>query len=52
MNRTWHEKNKMPEKPSLEERIGWHTEHAKQCGCRPVPKSLLARIKEHKPRAR
>ena len=36
----WHEKHKMPTNPTLEQRIVWHKEHQKFCGCRPVPKSL------------
>jgi uncharacterized protein YdeI (YjbR/CyaY-like superfamily) len=36
----WHEKHKIPKNPSLEERLAWHQEHKKHCGCRPIPKSL------------
>ena len=39
-NRMWHEKNRMPKNPSLEERVKWHKEHIKNCACRPVPESL------------
>lgn len=48
INKQWHEKNKMPKNPTLEERIKWHIEHAKQCGCRPIPESLLSKIKDSK----
>ena len=48
INKQWHEKNKMPKNPTDEERIKWHTEHAKQCGCRPIPGSLLSKIKDIK----
>ncbi len=51
MNKTWHDQNKIPKNASLEERIRWHTEHAKHCDCRPIPKNLLPKIKEPKPRA-
>jgi hypothetical protein len=30
----------MPKKPTLEQRIAWHREHASVCGCREVPESL------------
>ncbi len=48
MNKDWHKANKMPKKASLEERIRWHTAHAKKCGCRPIPAGLLAEIKKKK----
>jgi hypothetical protein len=48
MNKAWHEKNRMPEKATLQERIRWHTEHGKHCECRPIPASLLAKMKEAK----
>lgn len=44
----WHAKNKMPQNPTLEQRINWHREHAKNCGCRPIPKNLLPKIKKGK----
>jgi len=48
MNKGWHAANKMPKNASLEDRIRWHVAHAKVCGCRPVPESLLAEIKKRK----
>jgi hypothetical protein len=36
----------MPKNPSVEERIGWHLEHKKNCACRPIPKKLLAEMKD------
>lgn len=41
----WHLAHKMPKNPTLDERIVWHKEHQKYCGCRPVPKSLLLYLK-------
>lgn len=41
INKEWHQKNKMPKNPTLEERIQWHKEHLKYCDCRKdIPKSL------------
>ncbi len=48
MNEKWHKSNKMPKNPSKEERIEWHLEHAKNCSCRPIPKTLLIGIKRVK----
>lgn len=40
INKDWHEKNKMPKNPTLEQRLKWHTEHAKNCFCRKMPKNI------------
>ncbi len=40
INREWHLANKMPKNPSIEKRIKWHLDHAKNCTCRPMPKKL------------
>ena len=44
MNREWHDKHKMPDKATTNERIRWHLEHTKNCACRPIPKGLLAKM--------
>ena len=46
MNKPWHELNKMPTKASLEQRVRWHLEHAKHCGCRPVPSSVIEEMRK------
>ena len=43
MNREWHEAHKMPERATEKQRLEWHTEHARACGCRPIPASLIAK---------
>jgi hypothetical protein len=40
MNKLWHEQNKLPKNATGTQRIKWHLEHQKRCGCRPIPKSL------------
>jgi len=38
INKDWHLKNKMPVKPTQEQRKSWHIEHLKHCDCRqPTP---------------
>ena len=37
INKEWHLKNKMPSKPTLEDRLKWHLEHSKNCTCRKMP---------------
>jgi len=44
MNRAWHEANPMPPKASLDERIAWHLGHARACGCREIPASILTEL--------
>lgn len=46
MNKLWHERHKMPTKATLEQRLHWHLEHAKYCGCRPVPSSVLEEMRK------
>ena len=41
MNTEWHEKNRMPDRATLRQRTRWHLEHARECGCRPMPKTVL-----------
>jgi hypothetical protein len=44
MNKLWHQQNKMPPRPTLEQKINWHREHMKHCACREAPKSLQKQI--------
>lgn len=44
INKEWHEKNKMPKNPKIEERIKWHIDHKKNCACRPIPKKLYEEV--------
>jgi hypothetical protein len=44
LNAEWHLAHPMPKKPSLGQRIAWHSEHAKFCACRPVPAKLRHEI--------
>jgi len=45
INKPWHEKNRMPKNPNLGQRIKWHLEHSKNCGCREIPQKLLREMK-------
>ncbi|MFZ6035337.1 MAG: hypothetical protein ACOYUB_04310 [Patescibacteria group bacterium] len=46
INASWHLMNKMPKNPTLDERIEWHLEHAKNCACRPLGGKILEEIKK------
>ncbi|HEX7014944.1 MAG TPA: hypothetical protein VF191_05490 [Cyclobacteriaceae bacterium] len=40
INREWHQRNRMPENATLEQRIQWHLEHQRHCSCRGIPEKL------------
>lgn len=46
INKTWHEQNVMPPKPTMEVRVKWHREHQVHCACRAVPTSVLEAMGE------
>lgn len=48
INSKWHGENKMPKNPTLDQRIEWHTEHAKNCKCWPIPPKLQEEIDRRK----
>ncbi len=50
INKEWHKKNKIPSGPNLKEKVQWHVDHIRECGCRPVPKKIKDILKERKPK--
>jgi len=46
INKSWHEKNKMPKNASFEERVRWHLEHQKNCSCAPIPEKLKEEMRK------
>jgi hypothetical protein len=40
LNREWHASNRLGRGADREQRLRWHEEHARVCGCRPIPLSL------------
>jgi hypothetical protein len=46
INREWHAKHKMPENPSVDQRIAWHLDHARNCGCRKIDGGVAALLRE------
>ena len=48
INKAWHLKHRMPDNPSLEQRIQWHIAHAKACGCREIPPAIMKELKKRK----
>jgi hypothetical protein len=41
LNRDWHHRHVMPEAATVDERVKWHLDHARNCGCRPIPATIL-----------
>ena len=46
LNKDWHRVHPMGKNPTLEQRIAWHVEHKKNCGCRDIPEKLKEKMKE------
>jgi hypothetical protein len=44
LNKEWHQANRMPANPTIDERIEWHLAHQKNCGCRQIPEKLKAEM--------
>jgi len=52
MNKDWHANNKMPKNAAMDQRVRWHEEHARVCGCRPIPPTVPAAIENRSRRVR
>ena len=44
IDEVWHRRNRMPRNATMTQRIDWHREHAKHCGCRPIQATVLDQI--------
>ena len=45
INKEWHQSNKMPKNPTIEQRIEWHLAHIKNCDCRDIPEKLKENLR-------
>jgi hypothetical protein len=48
--RRWHRAHPLPRRANEAQRLLWHLEHQKCCGCRPMPAYLHARNDDAEPR--
>jgi hypothetical protein len=48
LNKDWHLAHPMPKNATIEQRIKWHSEHQKYCGCREIPPKLKDEMKKRK----
>jgi hypothetical protein len=44
-NAEWHEKHPMLRNVSLDRRVQWHIQHAKACGCREMPQTIVTELR-------
>jgi hypothetical protein len=45
LNAHWHIRHPMPQNATLDERVKWHLAHVVTCGCREIPKSVIAELR-------
>lgn len=45
INKEWHLANKMPDNPTLDQRVEWHVAHAHNCTCRRLSGPILDEIR-------
>jgi hypothetical protein len=46
LNREWHLGHRMPKNPTLQQRLEWHVEHAKNCPCRAITGKIAEEMKK------
>jgi hypothetical protein len=46
INTAWHSRNRLPEDPTLDQKIKWHIEHARHCSCRSFDPEILEELKK------
>jgi hypothetical protein len=44
MNADWHREHVLGSNAPMDTRVRWHMEHARECGCRPIPKGVQEAI--------
>ncbi|MDN2580543.1 hypothetical protein [Aquibium sp. ELW1220] len=47
INRAWHEGHRMPKNPTELQRIAWHAEHMRNCGCRGIDPGVAKLFEKH-----
>ena len=44
LNGAWHDLHRMKKNSTMDERVAWHLEHARKCGCRKIPLAIQKEI--------
>jgi len=52
MNAAWHRAHVMPKNATPQQRLDWHLEHQKRCGCRKLTAAQKAKLVEAVARAK
>jgi hypothetical protein len=47
INREWHLSRTMPKNPTELQRIAWHAEHVRHCGCRGIDDGVARLFVKH-----
>jgi len=50
IDKEWHLKNHLPSKANLHQKIQWHADHARVCGCREIPEKIKVEMAKRKPK--
>jgi hypothetical protein len=45
INAVWHRNHRMPMGSTIGQRVQWHVAHAKACGCRAIPPTVLKELR-------
>ena len=45
INAAWHKTHIMPMGSTIDLRVKWHVAHAKACGCRAIPPTVLKELR-------
>jgi hypothetical protein len=45
INAKWHQQHIMPMGSTLSQRVAWHVAHAKACGCREIPPTVVKELR-------
>jgi hypothetical protein len=44
MNAEWHDVHVLGQGASMDRRVEWHLEHARECGCRAIPRTVVEEL--------
>jgi hypothetical protein len=45
LNAAWHERHPLLRNATMAQRVKWHLAHVKACGCRDIPKTVVAELR-------
>jgi hypothetical protein len=46
INEQWHKAHRLPRNASFEQRLEWHRDHARECGCRKSPENIRLELEQ------